>query len=156
MPGAKEMAQLKKKRHVYNCKELSPVLKNPPRKARCMLVIPVLGGGDRQIPGTCWPARLAYLENSRPVRGLASQKKRYKPEEQHTRLSSGLYTCACAPAHTCVHMCTYKENVSSYVTGVLCGQRWISIHNISHVTGKNITGEPESIFCVKFSINSIF
>lgn len=43
------------------------------------------GGSDRWIPGACWPTRLAYLENSKPVR----DPERWKKEKEEVTTGEG-------------------------------------------------------------------
>lgn len=61
--------------------------------------------GDRQIP---WPASIAYLLSSRPVRETA-EKRQMMSEEKHMRLFSGLCMCTCGCIHMCVHSHTHMH-----------------------------------------------
>lgn len=42
------------------------------------------GGGDRQMPGVCWPANLAILVTFRPVRNVSHNIRWMALEEYHT------------------------------------------------------------------------
>lgn len=127
-----------------------------------MLAIPVLGRGDRQIPRTCRPARLAYLVSYRPVRDLVSRRnKRGEPEEQHAMLSSGFYMY---PTHVCMYTCTdlcalVRKYTHTHTRKMLIvvlqdgygaeGEQYPQC--LTRGWKKNITREPESTFCEVFN-----
>lgn len=150
--GAREMAQCE--RGLF-CKfrEENIILRTHIKEARCLLVVPILGNRDCHILGTCWPARLAYLESSRPVRDVCQKRKDEHYQRNNIQGYPLVPTCTpqtgvCAPVHTWAYvMHTYKGSSHS-CHGVAAGPKVKQ-----HLTcgWKSITGEPESNFCEAFN-----
>lgn len=75
---------------------------------------PTVGHRVRSILGTCWPASLAYLAHSIPMRNSASKNKKegtwgMTPEVELWPVHVNAYTCMHMYTHLCTHTYANKH-----------------------------------------------